>query len=44
MENWLESPGHCSNILRPGFTRLGVGHFEDAASSLTHLWVQNFGG
>jgi len=44
VDGWLNSPGHCSNILSPEFTRLGVGYARDAASSLEHLWVQNFGG
>lgn len=44
VDGWLESPGHCSNILRPSFTRLGAGYFHGAASSLEHLWVQSFGG
>lgn len=34
--SWTTSPGHWENINRPGFTRLGAGHFGDA-------WVQDFG-
>ncbi len=25
MNSWISSPGHCKNILTPGFTHLGVG-------------------
>jgi uncharacterized protein YkwD len=25
MDSWISSPGHCKNILTPGFTHLGVG-------------------
>jgi uncharacterized protein YkwD len=25
MEAWLASPGHCKNIMNPGFTELGLG-------------------
>ena len=26
VERWLESPGHCENIMRPGFTHMGGGY------------------
>lgn len=25
MEGWLNSPGHCENLMRPGFTHMGTG-------------------
>jgi uncharacterized protein YkwD len=36
MEDWLNSPNHRRNILRPEFEEIGIGLFGD-------LWVQNFG-
>lgn len=35
---WLQSPGHCRNLLDPGFTEVGVGRAADAA-----VWVQEVG-
>lgn len=36
MEDWMNSPNHRRNILRPEFEEIGIGLFEDE-------WVQNFG-
>ena len=36
INGWLDSDGHCSNIMNPGFTEIGVG-FHD------YYWTQNFG-
>lgn len=44
VSGWLESPGHCSNILSPEFDALGVGYFEGMGGELQRFWVQNFGG
>jgi uncharacterized protein YkwD len=42
MDDWIHSPGHCANILQPGFKEIGVGYFE--RSDGQPIWVQNFGG
>jgi uncharacterized protein YkwD len=45
MAGWLKSPGHCSNIMEPGFTDFGVG-YEYGGSSQgieLHTWTQVFG-
>ncbi|GAA3290908.1 hypothetical protein GCM10020295_06410 [Streptomyces cinereospinus] len=39
---WLNSPGHRANILRPGFTHIGVG-FAGGGRAGTY-WTQLFGG
>ncbi|MFP7834047.1 cell wall-binding repeat-containing protein [Marisediminicola sp. LYQ134] len=39
MSGWMNSPGHRENILRSGYTRMGVGY-----SSTGHYWVQIFAG
>lgn len=31
--NWMNSPGHRENILRPGFTQVGIGYHVDAAGT-----------
>ena len=36
VEDWMDSPGHRSNILNPLFTELGVGFFRNH-------WTQKFG-
>lgn len=36
IEGWLTSVGHCSNIMNPEFTEIGMAHSED-------YWVQTFG-
>jgi uncharacterized protein YkwD len=38
MEQWMSSPGHCSNIMSDNFVHLGVGHVESE-----RLWTQVFG-
>lgn len=35
MAGWLGSPGHCSNLMRPGYTELGLGREG-------HRWTQVF--
>lgn len=40
MEGWMSSPGHRENILRPGFTKIGVGCFKDGSG--TYYWAQLF--
>ncbi len=35
---WMASPGHRANILRPGFTQMGIGHVSAGS-----WWCQQFG-
>ena len=44
MEAWMNSPGHCRNIMNPGFKVLGVGYYKMDGSGMKHYWTQNFGG
>jgi uncharacterized protein YkwD len=39
---WMESDGHCANIMRPEFTEIGVGFFQGEGRSALY-WTQNFG-
>lgn len=38
MQGWMESPGHCVNIMRERFDDVGVGFSDEG-----YYWTQNFG-
>lgn len=42
MDAWMLSSGHRTNILKPAFTRLGVGVYRSSDGKL--YWVQIFAG
>jgi len=37
VDAWMESPGHCANVMNPAFTELGVGY------EAGDYWTQVFG-
>lgn len=37
VDGWMNSPGHCNNIMNQGSNEIGVGYHGDA------LWTQTFG-
>ncbi|MCA9691476.1 MAG: CAP domain-containing protein [Myxococcales bacterium] len=41
VQQWLESSGHCANIMSPEFTEIGVGYV--AGGLYGHTWTQVFG-
>jgi uncharacterized protein YkwD len=41
---WIESPGHCSNIMDPDYRVLGAGYALVPGSPSSHYWVQTFAG
>ncbi|MCR9160562.1 MAG: CAP domain-containing protein [Nannocystaceae bacterium] len=41
MQQWMDSDGHCGNIMNPDFTELGVGYYP--GGQYGHVWTQNFG-
>jgi len=46
VDGWVDSDGHCANIMNPGFSELGVGYYFATGSNAwnaTHMWTQNFG-
>jgi uncharacterized protein YkwD len=43
VQGWLDSDGHCANMLNPGFTMIGVG-YASGVGDYTHYWTQTFGG
>jgi uncharacterized protein YkwD len=44
VQQWMDSPGHCLNIMEPRYRFLGVGHASNPNTQLNHFWTQNFGG
>ncbi len=44
MTQWMNSPGHCQNIMNPQYRSIGVGYANVASSRYRHYWTQNFGG
>jgi len=42
MQQWMESDGHCANIMHPDFTEIGVGYYP--GGRYRHMWTQAFGG
>jgi len=47
VDGWMNSPGHCSNIMKADYTEIGVGYFQGMSTSTrfnsNKLWTQNFG-
>ncbi|MDT0447600.1 CAP domain-containing protein [Streptomyces hesseae] len=41
VQGWMDSPGHRANILKPGFTHLGVGYAGGGPAGT--YWTQLFG-
>ncbi|MFL6000531.1 MAG: CAP domain-containing protein [Streptomyces sp.] len=42
VEGWMNSPGHRANILKPGFTHIGIGFAGGGPAG--SYWTQLFGG
>lgn len=40
---WLKSPGHCANLMNPGFTEMGAAFAVNAGSDRGVVWAQAFG-
>ncbi len=44
MAGWLASPGHCANIMEPGFVEMGVAYaIYDTVGKPRVYWTQMFG-
>ena len=41
---WMDSAGHCQNIMKAGFGDIGVGYAHLSGSPYGHYWTQDFGG
>jgi uncharacterized protein YkwD len=42
MDGWLDSPGHCSNIMSPAYTEFGAGVYFVDGSIYPLYWTQVF--
>lgn len=40
---WIKSPGHCANLMNPGFTEMGAAFAVDHRSDMGIYWAQSFG-
>ena len=40
VQGWLDSPGHCENIMDPRFAEMGLGYAKNQASKPVLYWVQ----
>jgi uncharacterized protein YkwD len=40
VQGWLDSPGHCENIMDPRFAEMGIGYAAGRASKRGLYWVQ----
>lgn len=43
VDGWLQSPGHCKNIMSANFKDVSVGYGYSASSPYRHYWVTDFG-
>lgn len=43
VEGWLDSPGHCRNIMNDAFTEMGMAKAEDPESRYSSYWTQTLG-
>jgi uncharacterized protein YkwD len=39
MEGWLQSPGHCANIMNSAYVDVGVSCVQNSASTYTQYWT-----
>jgi uncharacterized protein YkwD len=42
-DGWLDSPGHCANIMNANVTELGADRFDRSGSEYGTYWTQVFG-
>jgi uncharacterized protein YkwD len=43
VRGWLDSPEHCSNLMSPRYTAMGIAYSVNPASKQAIYWVQMFG-
>ncbi len=42
VQQWLDSDGHCANLMSSNHTEVGMAMVHNASSTYTHYWTQNF--
>ena len=43
VQGWMDSPGHCQNIMSASFNEIGVGYVEGPGATYGRVWTQKFG-
>jgi uncharacterized protein YkwD len=43
MNQWMNSSGHCRNLMSADFTEIGVGHANGSGARYRDYWTQKFG-
>ena len=43
VKGWLQSPGHCANIMNPNFTDIGMAMYYKKDDTNKYYWTQDFG-
>ena len=41
--SWMNSEGHCNNIMADGFADTGIGYAFAQSADFDHYWTQDFG-
>lgn len=41
--SWMNSTGHCNNIMNGNYRHLGVGYYYKGTATYKHYWTQDFG-
>ena len=44
IQSWIDSPGHCRNLMNPQYGVVGIGYAFLEGSPFGRYWTQNFGG
>lgn len=44
VQGWMESDGHCANIMNPDYHVTGIGYAYVSGSMFGHYWTQDFAG
>jgi uncharacterized protein YkwD len=44
VDGWMQSAGHCRNIMGSGYRVVGIGYAFTPSSTYRHYWTQAFGG
>jgi len=43
VQDWLDSPGHCRNIMNPAFREVAVACVEDSGADYRYYWTNMLG-
>lgn len=43
MQGWIDSPGHCANLMGASFTEFGAAKYSNSSSTYNVYWTQVFG-